>query len=36
VFYPKTAVVMVLYDIVTILSLVYTIIQLKKQMSVTE
>ena len=29
-FYPKTAVVLVLYDIVTVLSLVYTIIQLKK------
>ena len=30
-FYPKTAVVMVLYDIVTILSLVYAIIQIKRE-----
>ena len=31
VFYPKTAVVMVLYDIVTILSLVYAIIQIRRE-----
>ena len=30
-FYPSTAVVMVLYDIVTVLSLVYTVIRLKKE-----
>ena len=30
-FYPSTAVVMVLYDIVTILSLVYAIIQIRRE-----
>lgn len=32
-FYPKTAVVMVLYDIVTVLSLVYTVSQIRIQLT---
>lgn len=32
-FYPSTAVVMVLYDIVTVLSLVYTVSQIRIQLT---